>query len=70
MVSWNLLDSTRLSKNAVGHPRPSANALGFYISPGVLPGSCRLAIEAPGTQESEGTLTIQVQQDAVVDAVL
>ncbi|MEK7407889.1 MAG: TonB-dependent receptor [Acidobacteriota bacterium] len=50
--------------------RTTANQVGFYVFPGVLPGQYRLSIEAPGMQKFEGTLTVQVRQDAVVDAVL
>ncbi len=46
------------------------NQAGLYVLPGVLPGPYRLLVEAPGMQRFEGTLTVQVQQDAVVDAVL
>src|ERR1700689_1280387 len=46
------------------------NTAGLYEFPGVAPGPYRLAIEAPGMQKFEGTLTVLVQQDAVVDATL
>jgi hypothetical protein len=35
-----------------------------------LPGAYRLTVEAPGLQTFEATLTVQVQQSAVVDATL
>ena len=50
--------------------RTTTNQAGLYEFPGVVPGPYRLAVEAPGMQRFEGILTVQVQQDAVVDAVL
>lgn len=50
--------------------KSSTNAAGFYIFPGVVPGPYALSVEAPGMQRFEGKLTVQVQQSAVVDAVL
>jgi hypothetical protein len=38
--------------------------------PGIIPGPYRLTAEAPGMQKFEATLTVQVQQDAVVNPVL
>ena len=46
------------------------NQAGFYVFPGVLPGPYRLVVEAAGMRKFEGALTVQVQQEAVVDAVL
>ncbi|PYT27685.1 MAG: hypothetical protein DMG57_17425 [Acidobacteria bacterium] len=50
--------------------KTSTNGVGFYIFAGVVPGSYDLVAEAPGMQKFEGKLTVQVQQNAVVDAVL
>lgn len=50
--------------------RTTANQVGFYMFPGVLPGPYRLVVEAPGMQRFEGTLTVQVQQSAVVNVVM
>ena len=50
--------------------KTSTNQAGFYMFPGVIPGPYRLAVESPGMQKFEGTLTVQVQQSAVVDIAL
>ena len=50
--------------------RTTTNEVGFYIFVGVMPGLYRLAAEAPGMQKFEAALTVQVQQAAVIDAVL
>ena len=50
--------------------RTAANEVGIYVIPGVRPGPYRIVVEAPGMQKFEGTLTLQVQQDAVVNPVL
>jgi hypothetical protein len=46
------------------------NQSGLYVFPGVTPGQYRLIVEARGFQKFEGSLTVQVQQDAEVDARL
>jgi hypothetical protein len=46
------------------------NGVGNYVFPGVIPGLYHITAEAPGLQKFEGSLTVQVQQDATVDAVL
>ncbi len=48
----------------------TANEIGFYLFPGVRPGTYRLVVEAPGMQRFEGALTVQVQQDALIDVVM
>jgi hypothetical protein len=48
----------------------TTNEAGFYLFPGVVPGPYRLTIESSGMQKFEVTLTVQVQQAAVVDAVM
>ncbi|MDD1721861.1 MAG: carboxypeptidase-like regulatory domain-containing protein, partial [Euryarchaeota archaeon] len=50
--------------------KSSTNQVGFYIYPGVLPGPYRLVVETSGMQKFEGTLTVQVQQSAVVDVAM
>ena len=50
--------------------RTVSNEVGFYVFPGVVPGAYRLTVEASGMQKFEATLTVQVQQSAVVDVVL
>ncbi|MEK7408632.1 MAG: carboxypeptidase regulatory-like domain-containing protein, partial [Acidobacteriota bacterium] len=50
--------------------RSTSNEVGFFLFAGVLPGPYRLSAEAPGMQKFEATLTVQVQQVAVVDPVL
>jgi hypothetical protein len=46
------------------------NEVGFYVFPGTLPGPYRLVAETAGMQKFEGTLTVQVQQSAVVDITM
>jgi hypothetical protein len=46
------------------------NEAGIYVFPGVTPGPYRVSVESPGMQRFEGTLIVQVQEDAVVDPVL
>lgn len=46
------------------------NEAGLYVFPGVTPGLYRLVVEYAGMQRFEGTLTVQVQQDAVVDVAM
>jgi hypothetical protein len=48
----------------------TTNEVGFYIFPGVVSGPYRLVVEAAGMQKFEGTLTVLLQQDLNVDAVL
>src|SRR5207244_6127083 len=50
--------------------KTSTNQAGFYIFPGVVPGPYRLVAESVGMQRFDGTLTVQVLQSAVVDAIL
>jgi hypothetical protein len=50
--------------------KTTTNSVGFYFLPGVVPGPYDLTVEAAGMQKFEGTLTVLVQQSAVVDAVL
>src|SRR5688572_4577476 len=46
------------------------NEAGLYVFPGVIPGPYRISVTFPGLQPFEGTLTLQVQQDASVDIVM
>ena len=50
--------------------RTTANEVGFYMFAAVTPGQYELVVEAAGMQKFEGSLTVQVQQSAVVDIVL
>lgn len=59
---------TNTNTNVVS--RTTANQVGFYMFPGVLPGPYRLTAEAPGMQKYEASLTVQTQQSAVVDVEL
>lgn len=61
---------TLTNKNTNIALRTTTNASGYYIFPGTLPGPYSLAVEAAGMQRFEGTLTVQVQQSAVVDVEL
>src|SRR5438552_2012083 len=50
--------------------KTTTNSEGLFAFPGVTPGPYRITIEAAGMQRFEGTLTVQVQVDAQVDAML
>jgi len=63
--------SVTLANSATGvSSKTTANPVGFYIFPGVVPGPYDLLVEAEGMQRFEGRLTVQVQQSAVVDPVM
>jgi hypothetical protein len=60
-----------LANTANGFTRETlTNEAGLYVIPGVTPGSYRIKVEFAGLRTFEGSLTVQVQQDAVVDARL
>ena len=46
------------------------NEVGFYVFPGVAPGSYRLSIEFAGMQTFEGNVVLQAGSSQVVDPVL
>src|SRR6476646_4128820 len=46
------------------------NGSGFYLFPGVIPGSYLLVVEAVGMQKFEGSLVVQVQESSVVEVAL
>jgi hypothetical protein len=46
------------------------NGEGFYLFPGLVPGSYRLTAEAPGMEKFEGALVVRVEQSAVVDVTM
>jgi hypothetical protein len=50
--------------------RSKTNEVGYYFFAGVIPGAYRVRVESAGMQPFEATLTVQVQQSAVVDPVL
>jgi hypothetical protein len=50
--------------------KTATSQAGLYLFPGVVPGPYQLAVEAPGMQKYEATLTVQVQQGAVIDVVM
>jgi hypothetical protein len=50
--------------------KSNTNETGFYIFPGTFPGPYRLQVEAAGMDRFEGTLTVQVQQSAVVNITM
>jgi hypothetical protein len=63
--------TVRLAGEATGvTSRTTTNDAGFYVFPSVVPGPYRMTVESTGMQTYEATLTLQVQQSAVVDAVL
>ncbi|MCX6638605.1 MAG: carboxypeptidase-like regulatory domain-containing protein, partial [Acidobacteria bacterium] len=41
--------------------KTTANEVGYYQFPGIVPGPYLLSVEAPGMQKFEGGLTVQVQ---------
>ena len=48
----------------------TTNEAGIYAFPGVIQGTYTVVAEFPGMQKFEGNLTVRLQQDAVVDAIL
>jgi len=50
--------------------RTTVNQAGLYFFTAIVPGQYRLVVESSGMQKFDGALTVQVQQSAVVDAVL
>ena len=50
--------------------KTSTNSAGFYLFPGLVPGPYRVAVESKGMERFTGSLTIQVQQSAVVDVAM
>jgi hypothetical protein len=46
------------------------NSSGLFVFPGTVPGPYRIIVESPGMQRFEATLTVQVQVDAEINAVL
>ncbi len=50
--------------------RTTANEVGFYIFPGVIPGNYKLNVQHPGLQTFEATLVVQVGQTVVVNPQL
>lgn len=50
--------------------KTTTNEAGMYMFPGINPGRYDLTVEAPGMQKFEGSLTVQVQQSAIVDVAL
>jgi len=61
---------TLINKGTNVTTKTIANGAGFYLFPGVLPGPYLLSAEAPGMQKFEGSLTVQVQQNTVVNITL
>src|ERR1041385_8113665 len=60
-----------LTNTATNVPRSTVtNEAGVFVFPGVFQGPYRLAVEHPGMQKYEGTLTVQAQVDASIDVVL
>jgi len=50
--------------------KSTTNSVGFYVFPGLVPGAYKLTVEAPGMEKFEGTLTVMVEQSAVVDVTM
>ena len=59
---------TNLQTDASSHV--ATNEVGVYVFPALVPGRYSLAVESPGMRTFEGTLALQVAQDAVIDPVL
>jgi hypothetical protein len=60
-----------LTNTATNVARESvSNNAGLYVFPGVTPGPYRVKVEFAGLQTFEGSLVVQVQQDANVDVVM
>src|SRR6185436_14655412 len=47
-----------------------SNNAGQYVFPGITPGPYKIVATSPGMRQFEGTLTVQVAQDAVVAIAL
>ncbi len=63
-----LVTLTNQNTNVVS--KTTSSEVGFYLFRGSVPGPYRLEVEAAGMQKFEGTLTVQVQQSAVVDVTM
>jgi hypothetical protein len=50
--------------------KTTANEVGFYSFPGIVPGQYLLSVEASGMQKFDGNLAVQVQQSSVVNVTL
>lgn len=50
--------------------KTNTNDTGFYMFPGIVPGPYQLTVEMSGMQKFQASLTVQVQQSAVVDVTL
>jgi Carboxypeptidase regulatory-like domain len=50
--------------------RTKSTETGFFMFPSIVPGRYRLEVDFAGMQKFEGTLTLQVQQTAIIDPVL
>jgi hypothetical protein len=61
---------TLTNQNTNVSSKTTTNQVGFYLFPGTLPGPYLLLSEASGMQKFEGSLTVQVQQSAVVDITM
>src|SRR5215813_4543094 len=63
--------SVTLTGTATNVERKTAtNANGLFVFPGVVPGPYRIVVEMAGMQRYEATLTVNVQVDAEINAVL
>src|SRR5579883_603851 len=63
--------SVTLTATATGVERKTvANEAGLFVFPGVTPGPYRVTVDSPGMSKFEASLTVQVQVDAEVNAVL
>ena len=50
--------------------RATVNSVGLYVFPSVIPGPYQVVVVSPGMNKFEGTLTVHVQESAVVDVTL
>lgn len=60
-----------ITNTATGVKRETvSNEAGLFVIPALIPGPYRITVESPGMQHYEATLTVQVQVDAEVNAVM
>src|ERR1019366_358608 len=50
--------------------RATVNSVGLYVFPSVIPGPYQVVVASPGMNKFEATLTVHVQESAVVDVTL
>ena len=61
---------TLSNRNTNVSSKSATNEVGFFAFPGTQPGPYLLSVEAAGMQKFEGSLTVQVQQSAVINVTM